>query len=66
MWVVGVVVGVVALVVGAVISALAFLDASGFGAMLPGIVLAALGSFMALGFLVWGIVVGRRTSDEAR
>ncbi|MHB1345550.1 MAG: hypothetical protein ACYCX3_14525 [Thermoleophilia bacterium] len=66
MWVLGVVVGVVAFVVGAVVSTLAFLNASGLEAMLPGIVLAALGSLMAFGFLVWGIVFRRRTSDEAR
>lgn len=66
MWVVGVVVGVVAFVVGAVISTLAFLNASGLEAMLPGFVLAALGSFMGCGFLVWRLVVRGRTSDEVR
>jgi|GEM_PF-6545633 len=66
MWVLGVVVGVAAFVVGAVISTLAFLNASGLEAMLPGVVLAALGSFMGCGFLVWGLVVRRRTSDEVR
>ena len=54
MWVWGMGIGLVAFVVGAVFSIIAFMDASGLDGMLPGIVLAAVGSLMVCGFLVWG------------
>lgn len=64
MWAVGMGVGFVAFVVGAVFSFLAFMDASGLDGMLPGIVLAAVGCVMFWGFLVWGLALRRRTSEE--
>jgi hypothetical protein len=64
MWAVGMSVGFVAFVVGAVLSFLAFMDASGLDGMLPGIVLAAVGCVMFWGFLVWRLALRRRTSEE--
>lgn len=63
MWVVGMGVGLVAFVLGAVLSILAFMDAQGFDGMLLGSALAAVGSVMVCGFLVWGLVSRRRTSE---
>jgi len=40
-----------------------FMYVSGLDGMLPGIVLAAVGSLMVCGFLTWGFVCRRRTSE---
>ena len=64
MWILGLSIGLVAFVLGAVLSILAFMDASGLDGMLLRIVLAAVGSAMVCGFLVWGLAFRRQTSEE--
>jgi hypothetical protein len=63
MWVWGIVIGFVVFVAGAVFSILTWWDGYGLEAMLPGIVLAALGSVMVGGFLVWGLAYRRGISE---
>ena len=64
MWVWGMGVGLVIFVAGSLLSIFAFLDASGLDGMLPGIVLAAVGSATFFGFLLWGLVRQRSTRGE--
>lgn len=63
MWLWGMGLGFVAFVGGAVFSILTFMDGSGLEPMLPGIVLAAVGSGMVCGFLVWRLVYQRKISE---
>jgi hypothetical protein len=64
MWAWGVAVGLVIFVVGGLPCVLAIMDARSFGAMLPDIVLAALGFAVFWGFLIWGLAVRRRTPEK--
>lgn len=63
MWVLGMGVGLVAFVLGAVLSILAFMDGTGLDGLWPPFALAAVGSVMVCGFLVWGLVSRSRTSE---
>lgn len=61
MWVWGMAIGLVVFIGGTVLGILAFLDAQGFGGVLPGFLVSTVGLAIFWGFLLWEFLRRRRT-----